>query len=360
MPAPSSNAEIEFIAPNLNGRLSGVTSTIVRLVPLQAQVAGIVSFGRGLPDFVPRIGLRRLLALGYTPTRSGHSRVWHARRNVEMLLGLFLKCVLRHRLKLVFTSASQRQHTAYTRRLLRRMDLVIATSRATASYLDVPNTVITHGIDLNTFKPAGDVRAVRRARSIPGDFVVGCFGRIRKQKGTDLFVEAMIELLPAHPQASAVVLGRATESHLGFLHALKSKVRSAGLEQRILFAGEVPVHEIAGWYQALSLYVAPQRWEGFGLTPLEAMGCGVPVVASAVGAFPELIVPGRTGALVEPGNRPTMVAHIERYLKDPGLARTHGENALQHVRQHFDIQREASAILDVYRRVQCAEVENSA
>lgn len=360
MPVPSSNAEIEYIAPNLNGRLSGVTSTIVRLVPLQAKEAGIVSFGRGLPDFVPRIGLSRLLALGYAPTRSGHSRVWHARRNVEMLLGLFLKYVLRHRLKLVFTSASQRQHTAYTRKLLRQMDLVIATSRATASYLDVPHTVITHGIDLRTFKPANDAQAVRQARAIPGEFVVGCFGRIRKQKGTDVFVEAMIELLPAYPRASAVVMGRATESNLAFLHGLKGRVRSAGLEQRILFPGEVPVHEIAGWYQALSLYVAPQRWEGFGLTPLEAMGCGVPVVASSVGAFPELMVPGKTGALVEPGNRPAMVAQIKRYLEDPGLAREHGENALQHVRQHFDIEREASAILDVYRRVQRASVDHAA
>lgn len=360
MPVPPSNADIEFIAPNLNRRLSGVTSTIVRLVPLQAKEAGVVSFGRGLPDFVPRIGLIRLLALGYAQTRSGYNRVWHARRNVEMLLGLFLKCVMRHRLSLVFTSASQRQHTAYTRQLLRRMDVVIATSKATASYLDVPNTVITHGIDLDDFKPASDVRAVRAARAIPGEFVVGCFGRIRKQKGTDLFVDAMVQLLPAYPQASAVVLGRATESHLGFLHALKNKVRSAGLEQRILFPGEVPVHEIAGWYQALSLYVAPQRWEGFGLTPLEAMGCGVPVVASAVGAFPELIVPGATGQLVEPGKLPTMVAHIEPYLKDPALALAHGANALAHVRQHFDIRREASAILELYRRVQRAEPRDAA
>jgi len=346
------NGDIEIIAPNLNRRLSGVTSTIVRLVPIQAKTAGIVSFGVGLPGFIPRISLLRLLMLGYTKTRSGKVRIWHARRNVEMLLGLFLKHILRHRLKLVFTSASQRQHSAYTKFLIRRMDRVIATSSPTASYLEVPSTVILHGIPLDDFSPPKDVEALRKSKDIPGGFVIGCFGRIRKQKGTDVFVDAMIELLPAYRDASAIIMGRATGSHSGFLQQLKDKVEAAGLSQRILFPGEVPVHEIAGWYKTLSLFIAPQRWEGFGLTPLEAMGCGVCVVATKVGAFPEIIVEGKNGALIEPGDVSQMVAATRPYLDNRAMAQKHGKAALAHVHENFTIEREARQILEVYRSLQ--------
>ena len=345
------NKQIQIIAPNLNRRLSGVTSTIVRLIPIQSKKTGIVSFGVGLPEFIPRISFLRLLTLGYTKTASGKHRIWHARRNVEMLLGLFLKHILRHPYKLLFTSASQRHHSAYTKFLIRQMDHVIATSSATAKYLEVPHSVILHGIPLEDFSPSDNVKAEREMKNIPGNFVIGCFGRIRKQKGTDVFVDAIIDLLPRFPDASAIVMGRATEGHTQFLAELKRKVKTANLQDRILFPGEVPVHEIAQWYKTLSLFVAPQRWEGFGLTPLEAMGCAVPVVATTVGAFPELVLDGKTGKLIEPGNVEQMVQAVEHYINDEKRTKTHGANALKHVHADFPIEREADEILSVYEQL---------
>ena len=79
-------SEIQVVAPNLNRRLSGVTSTIVRLVPLQREKINIVSFGVGLPDGFPKLSLMQLLKLGSTKPKNGQFRVWHARRNIEMLL----------------------------------------------------------------------------------------------------------------------------------------------------------------------------------------------------------------------------------------------------------------------------------
>ena len=146
-PAPQT---LDVIAPNLNRRLSGVTSTIVRLVPLQEEKIGIASFGMGLPDHVPRVSVLQLLTMGWRKK----PRVWHARRNVEMLLGLFLKTVLRHNYKLLFTSASQRQHSAYTKFLINRMDRIIATSNAGSAYLDHEADVVYHGIDTDGFSPA--------------------------------------------------------------------------------------------------------------------------------------------------------------------------------------------------------------
>lgn len=337
------------IVPNFKRRLSGVTSTIIQLVPLQAGMIGVATLGPGLPDTLPKMAWWQVPALLARPA-GARFRVWHARRNTEMLGGLVLRHLLRAPLRLVFTSASQREHTRWTRFLIRRMDAVIATSRKTASYLKGPHTVIMHGIDTDRFHPPADRAAAVRAVGLdPARFYAGCFGRIRRQKGTDRFVDCMIGLLPDHPQWSAIVAGRTTASHRGFEDELRARVEKAGLSDRILFVGEH--RDIERWYRACSLFVAPQRWEGFGLTPLEAMASGVPVVAADVGAFSELIAEGETGTVVAAEDDAAMQAGIGRYLVDPHLLADHGGKARGHVLENFRLGAEAERLVDIYRRL---------
>lgn len=342
--------DIEVIAPNLKRRLSGVTATVVRLVPLQAGMIGIAATGPGLPPHVPHVALWRLILMP-----RNRLRVWHARRNTEMALGLILRGLFRRRLSLLFTSASQRAHTGYTRWLIGRMDGLVATSGRSARYLERPAVVIHHGIDTDAFSPPADRTALRRRLGLPEDHVIlGCFGRIRAQKGTDAFVEAAIAVLRDRPGVTALVMGRATEGHDAFLAGLKERAAAAGLGARILFLPEVPVHEMADWYRALDLYVAPQRWEGFGLTPIEAMACGVPVVATRVGAFEEIVAEG-AGTLVPPGDVPALAAAIAPFLDDAERRRAAGAAALEGVRAHFRIEDEAAALVAVYRRLLAGE-----
>lgn len=340
-------SQVEVIAPHFKRRLSGVTSTVIQLVPIQNRLGQkVVTFGPGLPAHLPSMGYAALPAL-WRPPEGRKVRVWHARRNIEMLPGILLRDVLRMPLKLVFTSASQRRHTGWTKWLISRMDRVIAVCQKTASYLERESTVILHGIDLGRFSPSPDKAAAKVAVGLdPAFHYVGCFGRVRHQKGTDLFVDAMLQLLPKHPSWKAVIAGRATAKHIGFEEELKAKVKAAGLSDRILFVGEHT--NINDWYRALDLFVAPQRWEGFGLTPLEAMATGVPVVAADVGAFAELILEGETGCMVERGTLDSFVAGIRPFLADPGLCERQGAAALAHMRDNFSIEREAAAIGEVY------------
>lgn len=339
---------IEVVAPNFKQRLSGVTSTIVQLVPVQEQTLGIATLGPGLPDRLPKMRWWQMPALWKRP-RSGRRRIWHARRNTEMLGGLVLRSVLRMPLALVFTSAAQRAHKPYTRWLIRRMDAVIATSARSGGFLRVPHTIIMHGIDLEAFHPPQSGEDGFAASGLPGRYAVGCFGRIRHQKGTDLFVDAMIALLPAHPDWTAVIAGRVTPEHKAFGDELKARVAEAGLTERIRFLGEVD--DIRPWYRRMSLYVAPSRNEGFGLTPLEAMASGAAVVASDAGAYAEMIDAGQTGAVTPAGDGRALAEAIRPYLADPALAATHGRNATANVRVMFPLQREAESIRHVYDKV---------
>ncbi len=338
--------QIVVIAPNLKRRLSGVTATIARLVPVQARDIGIVATGPGLPPDIPRIPLWRTAVLP-----RDRWRVWHARRNTEMLFGLVLRYVLRRRVRLIFTSASQRRHTGYTKWLIARMDALIATSRKTAAFLDRPATVILHGIDTDSFHPAADRPALRRRLGLPESaLIVGCFGRIRAQKGTGDFVDAIVPLLADRPRLLAIVMGRATAGHADFLAALQRGIAAASHPDRLRILPEVPVADIPGWYAALDLFVAPQRWEGFGLTPLEAMAAGVPVVATRAGAFDELVLDGVTGQIVAASDPAALSRAVARFIDDADLRKTAGRAARDHVVSHHRIEDEAAAITAVYRR----------
>jgi mannosyltransferase len=338
-------ADVEIIAPNFKRRLSGVTSTIVQLVPLQARTLAIATLGPGLPAGLPQLGWRQGIGL-LSPPRRRPFRIWHARRNIEMIAGILLRDIARAPLKLVFTSAAQRRHQPLTRWLIRRMDAVIATNTRSAGFLEVPHTVIMHGVDLDRFHPAQGAADDFSASGLPGRRAIGCFGRIRPQKGTDLFVDAMIALLPDFPEWTAIVTGRVTAGHEAFAGDLRHRVVAAGLGERIVFLGEVP--DIRLWYRRVSLYVAPSRNEGFGLTPLEAMASGSPVVASDAGAYADLIAEGETGFVVAAGDGAALTRAIRAYLCDPGLLDRHRANALADVRKRFPLHGEAAAIGKVY------------
>jgi mannosyltransferase len=342
-------SDVEIIAPNFKKRLSGVTSTIIQLIPVQRALGQrIAALGPGLPSDLPHIGFADLVKLWRAPSGK-RFRIWHARRNIEMLPAILMRDILRMKLKIVFTSASQRKHSGWTKRLVSKMDAVIATSGKTAAYLEVPNTVILHGIDTNRFSPPADKAQAKRERGLdPGKKIAGCFGRVRHQKGTDVFVDSMIRLLPDRPDWIAIVAGRATAQHLEFEKGLKAKAAAAGLSDRILFVGEHT--DINEWYRALDLFVAPQRWEGFGLTPLEAMATGVPVVATDVGAFPELVEVGEaaTGVLIGRDDVSAMADAAGSLMDHEVLLARYAANARPHVTANFSIEGEATKLRDVY------------
>lgn len=342
---------ISVIAPNLKRRLSGVTSTVLRLVPLQSRDIAIAATGPVLPASVPQIPLRRLLTMSRQGPGGG-PRVWHARRNIEMIAGLGLKHLLRKDLQLMFTSASQRQHTGLTRWLIGQMDAVVATSALTQAYLKVPSTVIHHGIDTDTFAPSADKAALRARLGLPQDaLLIGCYGRIRESKGTDIFVEAMLDVLPRHPNAVGLVMGRAVGRDTPFLQALRDRVQGHKLADRLRFLPEVPADATAPWYAALDLYVAPQRHEGFGLTPLEAMACGVPSIATRTGAFAEIVGEGVTGTVIPTDDTPALIAALDNVLSDPASLTRWQAACRPRAEDGFRIDDEAQSLIAIYRKL---------
>ena len=349
-PLRPSLADVDVVLPNLNSRYSGVTSTIVALLPHHVRRLRVAGLGPHLGDDTPRIGWADILRHGWTRPRSGRAmRVWHARRNIEMVWGVVLGRLLRQPWRLVFTSAAQRRHTAFTRWLLRRMDAVIATSPGAASWLKVPATVSLHGVDTDVWHPAADRDRAWAELGLPGRFGVGIFGRIRPQKGTDLFVRALVDLLPTRPDWTGVVIGRCKTEDAAFLARLKGELEIAGLADRVVFLGELPLDEVRHIMRALAVVVAPPRTEGFGLLPLEAQASGVPIVASRAGAHEALIDDGRTGLLVPADDGDALTAALAAVMDLAPPARlAMGRAGRARVEADFSIEREAARIEAIY------------
>jgi mannosyltransferase len=341
---------VELIIPNLNWRYSGVTATNRAVAPLLARRCPAAWLGPHRPQGIGALSLGGLLMLRWRPPRRQALRIWHARRNVEMIVGLVLKR-LGWRLALVFTSAAQRHHTWITRCLIARMDAVIATTEAAASYLRRSAVVIHHGVDTDLYCPPVDRRAAFAASGLPGRYGVGAFGRVRPQKGTDVFVAAMCRLLPRHPDFTAVVIGRVTAEHQGFVAELQRMVQEAGLADRVRFLGELPIEEVPHWYGRIALYVFASREEGFGLTLLEAMAAGAAVVAARAGAAETVITDQETGVLVPPGDVEELVDALEPLMREPERAAELGRRARSHVVAGFGLDSEAERIAAVYRQM---------
>src|SRR3954462_6185735 len=262
----NSPSDLEVIVPNLHRRYSGVTATNRMVAPRLAKLYRAAWFGSDAPEGIARQDGADLLRLW----RRKAPVIWHARRNNEMLAGVLLRA-LGWPLKLVFTSAAQRHHSWITRRLIRRMDAIIATSDLSASFLKVKATVIPHGVDTAVYAPPLDRIAAFAETALPGRYAIGCFGRVRAQKGTDVFVDAMCRLLPRYPDFSAVIVGAITIDQTAFANDLKARIEAAGLSSRIVMTGELPIEELPRWYRRLTFYAFTSRNEGFGLTLLEAM-----------------------------------------------------------------------------------------
>jgi len=336
--------DLQLIVPNLHRRYSGVTATNRMVAPKLAQMFRAAWLGSHAPEGIARMGFADLL-------RSWRRRtplIWHARRNDEMIVGVLLRA-LGWPLKLVFTSAAQRHHTWLTRALIRRMDAIIATSALSASFLKRQSTVVMHGVDTDRYAPPANRATAFADGKLPGRYAIGCFGRVRAQKGSDVFVEAMCRLLPRYPDFSAVMVGAMVPEQLGFANGLKARIADAGLQSRIVITGEVEIEEVQRWYQRLTIYAFTSRNEGFGLTLIEAMASGAALVASRAGAAEFVVEDGVTGVLTPPGDVDALVAALEPLMRDPAAAADMGERARARVLEKFSLDAEANAIAAVYR-----------
>ena len=341
----------EVFVTNFHRRFTGVSATANAVVSGQKSRLKLCLVGDPLPDAPEPLSYQRALRSSYQRPSNRPFSIWHVRRNIEMSAAIFARDILRLPVRIVFTSAAIRRHSAFPRALISRMDAVVATTETAGSLVPNLASVVPHGVDTQKFTPADDRFLAWQATGLPGKHGLGIVGRVRAEKGTDLFVESMCELLPTNPDFTAVVIGRAKPEDSAFEKALKAKIDARGLTNRIVFVGEVPSHELPSWMRSLSLLVAPARYEGYGMTVLEALSSGVPVVAADTGVYSSVIEEGVTGQVVPIGNRAALQHAIQDMIQYPNKLHKAGQLGRSFAEQLLSLNNEVDGYQQVYERL---------
>ena len=195
--------------------------------------------------------------------------------------------------------------------------------------------LIHNGIDLANFHRSHDRSTVRRLLGIPDNApVIGTVGRLTPVKEQGLLIRAFFEVSRQILAAHLVLVGDGP-----LLEDLHAQARRLGVEDRVHFTGYQP--DSAPYLQAFDVFALTSRSEGMPQSALEASVCAVPVVAPRVGGLPELIEPGRTGVLFDPGDKEALVSALVELLADSVRARDLGAAGQAKVESLYDVGRMA-------------------
>lgn len=202
---------------------------------------------------------------------------------------------------------------------------------------------IPSAVDTECYAPQAADRASFRAELglSAESLTLGMIAQLIPRKGHHLLFAALPEVLAQHPSLQVLLFGQ------GPLAAeLASLIEQNGWQARVRLAGFR--HDLARLIPCLDILVHPALMEGLGVSLLEAAAAGVPVIASRVGGIPEVVQPGRTGELIEPGDSVALRAHLLRLLADADLRQAYGTAGRAWVVQHFSIERMVQGNAAVY------------
>ncbi|CAL8480519.1 glycosyltransferase family 4 protein [Caballeronia sp. S22] len=221
------------------------------------------------------------------------------------------------------------------------------------------------GFDRAEFHPL-DKRQARKQLDWPQDrFIVLQLGRMVPRKGIDNVVRALGVCHAEHDESVElyVVGGNSDEANeiaTPEIGRLRGIARECGVEEHVHFAGRYGRSDLKHFYNAADVFVTTPWYEPFGITPLEAMACGTPVIGADVGGIRYSVAHGETGLLVPPKHPAALAQAIATLKRDAALAGRMGEAGLARANAMFTWSSVAQALAQVYARVSGTESQDAA
>jgi glycosyltransferase involved in cell wall biosynthesis len=300
-------------------------------------------------DVVLVLGFRSLGLSAGILRRWGKGCVLKAESNGEMSGDFFAPRL--ERLRLGVASLPVRALIGRRNRVLTRADAFIAISAAVEAELrsaGIPEAKITripNAVDSLVVRPAdveekGQLRA--RLGFGAGDVLVTFTGRLVSYKGLPLLLRVWERVVADVPSARLVLVGAGGQDIHNCEDELRAFVRDRSMDDRVVFTGDVSnVHE---YLQASDVFIFPTENEAFGISLIEAMSCGLPVVAASTGGITDIVEHGVDGILVPPGDDVATEAALRALLSDPEKATGLGVAARRTVKHRYSV----DSVVDSY------------
>jgi len=198
--------------------------------------------------------------------------------------------------------------------------------------------VLPYGIDTQAFSP--------NSHSTQSPPVLLTVGRLERRKGIDVLLRAMPEVWRSFPDTQVRLVGNESD----FSRSDLMEMVSADKREQISFPGFLSRDQLVAEYQHATIYVTPTQYETFGYTVLEAMACGRPVVATRVGAIPELVEDGETGLLSPWNDHVALSEAILELLSNPARAARMGSAGRAKALKFFSLEKVVQRNLDSYQQ----------
>jgi glycosyltransferase involved in cell wall biosynthesis len=214
-------------------------------------------------------------------------------------------------------------------------------------------TVIHNGVDLSRHKSGKETAHNKNPRMSP---IIGTFGSLRQRKGLSVFLKAAKIVLQKQPNSEFILMGQGPE-----LSNLRKLATELGISQRVTFTSggafstSSPTSEASDqeseFLADFDVFVEPSTSEGLGLSVLQAMAWGRPVVASGAGGLYSLVKDGETGFLVQKGDENLLAEAIIKLLTNPKLATEMGKHGRERIEAEFNIKNICSKHIKLYEQI---------
>lgn len=194
------------------------------------------------------------------------------------------------------------------------------------------SVTIYNGIDCSVFKPQRDDSIKNKLGLGPDNILVGAVGNIRPSKGYEYLLKAARLVVDKYPQFRFVVAGEGSGRFFENMLIFRDKM---GLEKHFIFLGFEP--DISKFMNNIDIYVLSSVSEGFSISTIEAMACGVPVIATRSGGPEEIITHMVNGILVETKNPDDLSKQIIKLISDDSLKKSLVKNSIDYVKKGYSI-----------------------
>lgn len=199
-------------------------------------------------------------------------------------------------------------------------------------------------VPLNSLEDKEKIKNVKNKYKINQDYILH-IGTLEPRKNLNFLVKAFAEVIKDNTiKHNLVIAGKKG----WYYEDLFKLVKDLELEGRVIFTGYIEDEDKKYLYNGATAFVFPSLYEGFGLPPLEAMSCGIPVISSNTSSMPEVI--GNAGILLSPEERDKWSESIKTLLKDQKLQKDLSEKSLQQAKK-FSWEKTARETLEVYEKV---------
>jgi glycosyltransferase involved in cell wall biosynthesis len=253
-----------------------------------------------------------------------------------------------------------RRVRSFTRRTLTRCTRVVAVSSKLAEEVRrlvaregwPEPRVVYNGVDIDEFRPTDDQRSERVRLGLPADGTgFCCVARLVKEKGIWELLEAFHELRSRVPDVWLALVGGGP-----LRRGVEEWVATRDLQDAVILAGSQDPERVVDWLRAADAFVLPSFSEGLPNSVLEAMACGLPVIATTVGGIPEAVADGEDGLLVEAGDVVGLMAALWQLATDRELRESMGQRGLDKVKTEFSW----ISTVECLRTVYCAAIHEHA